>query len=300
MIVDRFAHPSSSRLCARLVPVTLMLSLTALALASSAVAGTPTGVYAPFADCPLGTPNLTKCIYSQTTSGEFKIGSTSVPVNQTLVLQGGTIPKEGSTPQRFVNAADGNTLSKTALTVPGGLLSIMAPEALPEPLKYLFEEYLINKGPTGVTATAELVGSVGISTANLFIEEGVALTLPVRIHLSNLFLGESCYIGSAAHPVTFNLTTGETSPPAPNKPIHGKTGEVELSEEGNLVTITDDTLVDNAFSAPEVEGCGGLLSFLLDPVIDAKIGLPAASGNNTAILNNKIEQAETEAVEKSE
>jgi hypothetical protein len=33
-------------------------------------------------------------------------------------------------------------------------------------------------------------------------------------------------------------------------------------------------------------GCGGVFSFLIDPLIDSKIGLPSADGHNTAIQNN--------------
>jgi hypothetical protein len=62
------------------------------------------------------------------------------------------------------------------------------------------------------------------------------------------------------------------------------------------LVITNNSLVDNTFAAPEATGCGGIFSFLLDSIIDSKIGLPAASGTNTAILNNTVEQAGAEIV----
>jgi len=44
----------------------------------------------------------------------------------------------------------------------------------------------------------------------------------LEVRLENPFLGNSCYIGSNAHPVVIEFTSGTTSPPAPNKPINGK------------------------------------------------------------------------------
>lgn len=39
-----------------------------------------------------------------------------------------------------------------------------------------------------------------------------AEVVPVRAHLKNIHLGEACYIGSSARPITLNLTTGTTAP----------------------------------------------------------------------------------------
>jgi hypothetical protein len=47
-------------------------------------------------------------------------------------------------------------------------------------------------------------------------------------------------------------------------------------------------------------GCGGIFSFLLDPIIDAKLGLPAAAGHNTAILTGTLKQAGAKKVRQSE
>ena len=93
---------------------------------------------------------------------------------------------------------------------------------------------MVNKGLTGVTETTELAKPASASASapnNLICEEGVALQLPVKVKLSNVFLGSSCYVGSEADPIILNLTTGTTSPPAPNKPIKGSAGELEISKE---------------------------------------------------------------------
>lgn len=271
-----------------------IVPLASLALAAPAMAGKPTGDYANFTQCPLSNSEVITCIYGQTTSGEFVIGSTSVPLTKATTLQGG-LTGAGA----FVGAANGETLSKTPQTVPGGLLKIVAPSWLPGFLQILFNEY-INKGITGVTATTELVGTPSINLFAALLGEGTALSLPVRVHLENLFLGGGCYVGSKSHPVNVELTTGTTSPPEPNKPITGSPGEPESKDEGQLLILRKNSLVNNSFAAPEAEGCGGLFSFLIDPAVDAELGLPSAAGHNTAILNGTQELAGAKAVKASE
>ena len=111
--------------------------------------------------------------------------------------------------------------------------------------------------------------------------------MPVKVHLENPFLGKNCFVGSSTSPITWKLTTGETAPPAPNKPIKGTAGEVEFLEEGSILQLKNNELVDNAWSAPTASGCGGILSFLVNPIINAQLGTTTA-GHNTAILNNTI------------
>ena len=162
---------------------------------------------------------------------------------------------------------------------------------------------MFENGVTGVNATTELAApasSIGISTNNFLNETGTALSLPVKVHLENPFLGSSRYIGSNAHPVVINLTTGTTSPPPPNKPIKGSKGEVEINETFTILTLKNNALVNNSFAAPGSEGCGGLFSFLIDPIVNSKLGLPAAAGVNTAILKGTLKEANAPAVKASE
>lgn len=257
-----------------------------LGVAASASA-TPTGEFANFAQCPVTNPSAGGCLYAQSTSGEFDIGSTKVPLTKATTLQGGlTVEKEGFS--EILPAANGETLSKTPQTVPGGLLKIIAPSFLPGFLQTLFNEF-INKGITGVTATTELVGKARISLGDALAESGTALELPTRVHLENLFLGSGCYVGSASKPIVVDFTTGTTSPPPPNTPIKGALGEFGLRGGGAIISITKNSLVNNTFAAPEAEGCGGFFSFLIDPAVDSELGLPSASGHNTAILNGSQE-----------
>jgi hypothetical protein len=287
-----------SKRLARLQRATLVvtvMSLLVLVLAPSALAVKD---FAVFSQCPTKNPAVILCFFAETTSGEFAIGGTKVPIKKTLVFQGGSTLNEETGAETFVGAANGETLSKTPLTVPGGLLGVVAPESLPKFLQDIINK-LVSEGLDEVTATAELVGNPGISRANLLFQEGVALSLPVRVHLSNTFLGSACYIGSKAAPVTFNLTTGTTSPPPPNKPITGVVGEVEFRDEFQDVIITGNKLVDNAFSVPTASGCGGLLALLINPAVNLKLGLPSESGHNTAILEGSLQNATAEAVIKS-
>jgi hypothetical protein len=258
---------------ARCALALIVSAVAVLGIASTASAGIQ-GEFAQFADCPKENPLVTLCIVSTTTSGEFKIGSKTVPITSTVVLQGGLTENSPV----LVPAADGNTLSKTPLQVPGGLLIELLP-----PL-------------TSVFATAELAGPVELNIPNTNKGEGIAAVLPVKVKLDNPLLGASCRIGSNAEPVTLQLTTGTTNPPPPNTPISGSHGEPTVTAHGQLITIHNDSLVDNAFAAPGVNGCVEPLSLVTDVGVDLASGLPAAAGKNTAILSGNTAAASVTAI----
>jgi len=280
-------------------------ALLALALAAPALATKPTGDYVNFGECPFNNSSVNQCIFAQTTSGQFSIGSTEVPITKAITLQGGLIYNETTGSETFVDAkTPSNTLSKTPQNVPGGLLKIVAPLGWPEILQIIFNEF-ISKGITGVNATTELVGTPTLNRVNLLFSSGTALSLPVRVHLENSFLGSKCYIGSASKPVTVNLTTGTTSPPEPNLPIKGSVGEIEEKDGGALLVIKKNALVDNSFSAPTAEGCGeqilfGIFTGVIDSAVNSELGLPSGSGHNTAELKGQLEDALGSAVLASE
>ncbi len=287
----------------RIVSAAVAACLGVLGFASiaSAAPHSPTGEFAPFSDCPLSNPNVFDCFYALTTSGSIQIGNKAVPVKNPVTLQGGLITGEEFT---FVAAEDGNTLSKTPQPVPGGLLGITAPTWWPLVLQNLFNEVVINGGATGVTATLELAkpaSSIKFSTKNYAERKGTALLLPVKVKLGNAFLGSSCYIGSSSSPIMLNLSTGTTSPPPPNTPISGSPGTPEFNEAFNLLTFTGSKLVDNSFSAPGANGCGGILfSWAVDPLVNSILGTPSPAGKNTAILEGKNQIAVAEGVRGSE
>jgi hypothetical protein len=296
----------------RLLIILATALIASLALASAAAAE-PKGIFKKYSDCPTEDPGLALCQFGETTSGELAIGSTKVPINKTIILQGGAIHTGGPNFNEYflLPAKDGNSLSKTELNVPGGLSGLVNCEEIKgsgffETIERASCKAIFENGLTGVTMTTELVATTSnpaiLNLTSLVEEKGTAVTLPTRAHLKNPLLGEACYLGSEAHPIQLHLTTGTTAPPLPNKPIKGKLGtpETEIEKEFESTKIKENSLVDNAFSVPVAEGCGGFFSFLLDPIINSKLGLESKSGHNTAILSGTLNTAETEAVVESE
>jgi hypothetical protein len=274
-------------------------SLAALVLASTAMAAShnPKGEYAQFNECPLNRATITDCVYSVTAGGSFTIGTKTVPIVNPVTLQGG-FEGEGEEVQ-FYGAENGDTLSKTPQPVPGGLLGITAPTWWPKFIQDWFNNQ-INEGLTGVNATVELTGptkgltNIKLSTENLLIRKGTALGLPVKIHLANAILGSGCYVGSEGSPLQINTTTGKSGS------LEGAVGKLEFNKAFTITTISGGRLVNNTFTAPGANGCGGIFSFLIDPLVNSILGLPAGEGKNSAILEGKLQDGLAEAVKASE
>lgn len=219
------------------------------------------------------------------------LGNKKVPIVNPVTLQGGIgfpgeADEEGNFFEGFVAATNGVTLSKTPQPVPGGLAGLVNCKELG--LLRGSCEAIFENGLTGVNATLELArpaSEIVVSESALAGRLGVAFKLPVKVHMENPLLGSGCYIGSSASPIWWNLTTGATSPPAPNKSISGSSGERVEYEESAIAEFANASLVDNAWSAPGANGCGGWpAEYILDPILNASVGVPAAAGKNTAIL----------------
>jgi hypothetical protein len=278
------------------IAAVLTVALTVLGFAAGASAHE--GEFAKFDYCPSTNPEVNKCIYSVTEGGKVVLGNKTVPIVNPVTLQGGFGKPNGERISAFFGATNGVTLSKTPQPVPGGLLGIVPPEDSPWLVKQL-SKFFFENGLTGVNSTLELAkpaSEIQISERNLILRKGVALKLPVKVHLENPFLGNHCFVGSSSSPLIWNLTTGKTSPPEGTEPIEGKAGKLEFKEGGEILQINGNELVDNAWSAPKAEGCGGILSFLVDPVIDSMIGLPSVAGHNVAILQNTVSVSPAAAV----
>jgi len=287
---------------AAVVAVAAPLLAVGLASPAYAVEHHPKGGFAVFADCPLSNPAVEICIFAKTEGGKFVLGKETVPITNPTILQGG-LKKAFTHKEEFVGAEDGKTLPPAPQKVPGGLAGLVKCNEISNFLERIACELIFENGVTGVNATTELAApasSIGSDQINLLEGKGIALSLPVKVHLENPFLGSECYVGSNAHPIVIELTTGTTSPPPPNKPITGSPGEISFSEEESLLTIKNNSLVNNSFAAPGAEGCGGIFSFLIDPIVNSKLGLPSAAGKNTAILNGTLKAANVEAVKASE
>jgi len=272
----------SARRWASLLALACAVPAIALGSASPALASSSTKeLFAKFDDCPVLTAAV--CTVAYTTGGEFVIGNKTVPIEQTITLQGGLavggLEGELET-QPLIAPAKGETLSKTPLTVPGGLVGIA--------------------GLGGeVTATAELVGPASSVTVNAFniLVKQPSVTLPIKVKLSNPILGEECYIGSDAEPIVLHLTTGKTSPPPPATSISGSNGVEEGIDKGKIKYI-DATLVDNDFAVPGATGCGGALSPVVDLAVDADVGIPSSAGSSTAIMKSTLYETTAELAKK--
>ncbi len=282
-----------------------LASLAALGWAVSELTSSGGGGndYASFERCPLGDPRTDLCLYTHTVGGEIVVGEKTVPLSGTITLQGGVhVVQNGEreiVKDQFIAAAGGETLSRTPQVVPGGLPAVVDPGLLAPALRRAYRE-LVARGTAPVTATIELAeppSSIAIDVQNLIEGEGTALVLPVKVRLSGALLGAGCRLGSSRRPVSLRLTTGRTDPPAPNRPIAGKTGKAKLKDDYNLTVMHGSSLVNNSFAAPTAEGCGGgARAGPLDRAVDGALHLPAPAGHNTAILDGTLQEANAAAV----
>lgn len=270
-----------------------------LALFASASPALATRPFEKFQSCPTEVPILTACSYGVTTSGEVTINKTRVPINKSIVQQGGSIsagvPEAPGLEVSIGAKAGYESFQKVALNVPGGLLDIInCTEIKNEFLRNLCKS-IFEHGVTELTATMEPVANEHnpplVDGENLSKEEGTAVTLPVRLHLNNELLGSGCYIGSEASPIQLHLSTGKSGT------LTGKRGSLSTLKEFipgeeepvRALHIANNTLVDNTFAVPVAEGCGELFGVkgVLDSLVDEKVGLPSKEGNNKAVLEGE-------------
>jgi hypothetical protein len=269
-----------------------MLLLGALT-ASSAFA--KQSEFARFADCPITnteTFGITACIFGEAgKESYFQAGKVTVHFVHPVKMNIGIIESEETGAITVVGARYGNTISKTPEPAPSLTEGINA-ELLSETEKARYEAYLAAGGSTKVTATIELAqpaGDMTLNESNLLSENSeTALGFPVMIHLSNRFLGKSCYVGDTAQPIEVPFITGETSPPPPNTPLHGQLGKVTVIGEGTTLKLAGTVLVNNSYAAPGVTGCGTNGS--LDAALNSALGLPSPAGSNSTELVGNLYQ----------
>jgi hypothetical protein len=277
--------------CAALVAT----ALGTLGFAGSASASSE--LYKKFDFCPIATAGVVRCLYAVTEGGSVTLGSKKVPIVNDVTLQGGYgVPVEEFS--KLIPPTNGVTLSKTPQPVPGGLAGLVKCNEISNFLLRLSCEAIFENGLTGVDSVLELAGTVSLNETNLRQKEGVAMKMPIKVKLENPFLGSNCYVGSSAAPIQWELTAGTTTPPAGVEPITGETGTIELLDGGRILKLNGNKLVENNWAAPKASGCGGIFSFLIDPIVSSSSGLPAAAGKNVAILENTIHIASANAVKK--
>jgi hypothetical protein len=270
----------------------LLAALTSLAaLAFAGQASAHTGKWARFNNCPSTTPGVFKCLQSVTNGGKVVLGKKTVPIVNPVTLQGGLGEGEYDEEketffEKFYAASNGETLTKVAQPVPGGLTGLVNCKEISLTWLRISCEAIFENGLTGVNSTLELArpaNQIIVNEEHLAFQFDTALQLPVKVHLENPLLGSTCYIGSSTSPLIWNLTTGVTAPPAGTTPISGSVGTLVFPEAG-IAEFQNAKLVDNAWSAPEATGCGGWpAEYILDPIINSSVGVPSAAGKNAAI-----------------
>ena len=117
-------RPSNHRRWGGLLACIAVVCLALAGASSAGAAGSPVNKedFLRFINCPINEGQV--CTYGETLSGEFRIGSHSVPITNPTILQGG-LEKEGLgtyplIPPRFGAEA----VSKSPQTVPGGLTGL--------------------------------------------------------------------------------------------------------------------------------------------------------------------------------
>jgi len=236
-------------------------------LAPAAEATTPAPGYEQFKGCPspAENPKIEACIHSIVTSGHFQMGQKDVPIEHPITLTGGT--------EQFLEGFQYNSeggLQKVKQKVPGGVVGLTG-------LTFLLE--LLGSEALTLYAVTELAGTPTVGFNNI--------TLPIKVHLVNSVLGSKCYVGSNSSPIVLHLTTGTTSPPAPNKPITGKEPEFGADFELEISEIKGGIYVDNSFAAPGANGCVltlfGFIPISINGLVNTQSGLPSPAGTNETI-----------------
>ena len=262
-----------------LVTLAALVALSALSAPTAGATTSPAPGYGQFAGCPNPSQiaSIEICFHAAFTSGEFQVGGIEFPISKPITYSGGLTPSF----EVDFNAAGG--MPPVAQTVPGGIVGLTG-------LTWLTS--LLSPAEQELYADIELAGTPDPPLPPTFL-------LPVKIHLTNTILGNNCYIGSNANPISLDLIAGTTSPPPPNKPITGTEPTVSTTPN-EVLDFENGTFVENSFAAPEANGCvltiSGSPPIPIDSLINSQNGLPAAAGTNRAILDFDTELVEDAVV----
>ncbi|GAA2291356.1 hypothetical protein GCM10010402_57250 [Actinomadura luteofluorescens] len=250
---------SSSRLA---LPAVLGAALLSLGLASPASAANPDPIPSSFSfsDCPPlpdgASPDYSQCWVGVVTSGTFKVGSFDQKIEE---------------PIRITWA---NTFNPTTFETKTVFGAINAPKMLVQP--GLFGDPLLS----AVYAKVEYAGVFEMPVSSSF-----EINIGLKVRLINPFLGSNCTVGTNSNPIRVALTTGTTSPPAPNTPITGE--GLSIARPDSTPPVLQAKHVGNSFAVPGAKGClfgGGVADWLVNQVG----GFPSAAGKNTMIQNEYL------------
>jgi hypothetical protein len=225
-------------------------------MALMVAAGAAQAAFPNFSGCRSSSPTEGFCVDIQQRSGNFEIKGFRVPLHESLEIRGKLIPNETEFPT-FVPPAGTNGFFARAERVPGGLLGI---------------EWLPGNSVEAITELAGPASSIRINPSDS------SVSLPIKVRLVNLLLGMDCHIGNNSNPVRLTLITGTTSPPPPNRPITGSFGTFAPITGG--ISRIGQVNVENSFPVPGATECGLGLG-LINALVNARLRLPSAAGNNS-------------------
>ncbi|HEY1237362.1 MAG TPA: hypothetical protein VGE91_03440 [Solirubrobacterales bacterium] len=258
-----------------------------IALAAPAQGATLSGPWAPFTRCPVDEPALlgspanafgTVCVASDSPSGTFTIGKTTVTTGDTN-LQFGVSGQDPDNPNQgaVVPVPDRGSLVAAPAQVPGGLLGLICPSG--NGVLQAICNTVVGSPLNKVTAAVELAGEPDNFNAAGALGTGVpVVTLPVKVHLENPVLGPNCYIGSDQDPIVLHPESSVVGTPT------GAAFGGGFS--GFIISISGSTLGDDSFAVPGASGCGGPLASIVNRVVNAKQHLPSPAGQNAVVLDD--------------
>ena len=242
----------------------LSIAAVIAAMALFGVAGTAQAVFPNFAGCTATNFEFDACLDIQNRAGtNINIKGFNVPLGESLEIRG-TLRGNGTFTPLFVPPTGTNGFFARAVPVPGGLLGI---EWIPG---------------NSVLAITELAGPASAIRLNIITHD---ITIPIKVRLVNVLLGMDCHIGTNSRPVVLNLTSGTTSPLPPNTPISGSRGTEEGFERGLI--FRGGINVDNSFAVPGATECGLGLG-LINSLVNLRLRLPSAAGNNSTTVYNDV------------
>lgn len=281
-----------------LAAVTALAVLAPLATASASTAPAVNlrGDWAAFTRCPVdksamlaatgsarnGSGLVALCVAVDSPGGSIKLGNTTASTGETN-LQAGLV---GNFSAGFSVVSPGaGAIVATPVNVPGGLLGLVCPSSIPV-ISAICQE-VVNSPLNAVTAVVQTAGRPSHFNFGAGLAQGKPiLTLPVKIQLQNPILGSGCYLGSNSDPIVLrpeNLVT-----PALGTQRFNPNGTPNASKGVLEDVIATGAQGDSSFSVPGATGCGGLLAPVLDPVLNAKEGLPSPVGHNSLVLDKAV------------
>jgi hypothetical protein len=247
-----------------------------------------------FSYCPVFAAET--CIWGQSAGvvsgvgeSEFQSGNITIKLRKPIKLLGGYNENAKTEVLSFVGPVGVPTVAPIPQAGPSLTKAVDTSLLSPEELDR-YNYWVHQAKQTKTYATVELAvppESVEIDLIALIEEtETTALGFPVKVKLSNPFLGEDCYVGSSAHPIEIHFVTGQSGA------LHGALGEVSVNPTGEILKVAGDKLVDGKYEAPGVEGCG--VEGGADAALNAALGLPSPAEHNRAVIVGELRQDSSE------